>query len=100
MRWASWVFGTMVVTAVAACSLTTSLSGLSNGDVSEATDGGDASMMLDARSEASRDDDGGGSADADGGARYREIVLADAPLAYYRLGDQGATAKDEVGGPD
>jgi hypothetical protein len=31
---------------------------------------------------------------------YREAVLADAPVGYWRLADSGAAAHDEVGGPD
>ena len=31
---------------------------------------------------------------------YREVVLADAPVGYWRLGDSGPAARDEVGGDD
>jgi hypothetical protein len=31
---------------------------------------------------------------------YREAVLDDQPLAYWRLGDEGAIARDEIGGRD
>jgi hypothetical protein len=33
-------------------------------------------------------------------ASYRDAVLADEPIAYYRLGDRAPHAHDEMGGPD
>jgi hypothetical protein len=39
---------------------------------------------------------GSGGADCSGSVEYREIVLADMPVGYWRLGDQGAVAKDEI----
>ncbi|MEA2753688.1 MAG: hypothetical protein QOI41_7831 [Myxococcales bacterium] len=41
-----------------------------------------------------------GSRDEPGHRGYRAVVLGDAPLAYYRLGDTGTVAKDEVGAHD
>jgi hypothetical protein len=35
-----------------------------------------------------------------GGNTYTAAVLADSPVAYYRLGDAGATAPDQMGGPN
>jgi hypothetical protein len=40
--------------------------------------------------------DGGSDADDQGPQTYREAVLADAPIAYWRLGDAVATAQDET----
>ncbi len=101
MRCARWVFASSILTALGACSLTTSLGGLSGGDVIAANgpSDGDApdAMMNDGRTETGTSTEAG----AEGGANaYRAVVLADAPLAYYRLDDQGMTAKDEVGAHD
>jgi hypothetical protein len=53
----------------------------------------EASVGLDARADANADSAGG-----DGGMSYPERVIADAPLAYWRLGEKtGAIAKDEMG---
>jgi hypothetical protein len=65
----------------------------------------DASTTADARGDATTDfrSDGGtesGASSEGGVAGYRATVLADAPLAYYRLADQGGTAKDETGAHD
>ena len=81
------------VLAAGACSLTTSLDGLSNGaaDVPEGgADGGtDALLVADRPS-----NEGGDSAASDGaagGSLYAATVLADAPLLYYRLGETDLT---------
>lgn len=101
MRCATWALATGIVTALGACSLTTSLDGLSTGNVvieaRDGGDGGDDAAALDARSESSSE--AGSGADGSAGT-YRDLILSDAPLAYYRLGDQGPIAKDEVGGHD
>jgi hypothetical protein len=34
------------------------------------------------------------------GDAYRDLVMSDAPFAYYRLDDTGTTAKDQVAGRD
>ena len=34
---------------------------------------------------------------SDAGAMYRDVVLADSPIGYWRLGDIGAIARDELG---
>ena len=103
MRCASWVAAMTIVTGLGACSLTTSLDGLSNGDVVETPGGSDATSPDAATSDVAIDTatDTGTNADAEAGAAgYRAVVLADAPLAYYRLDDQGTTAKDETGAHD
>jgi hypothetical protein len=102
MRRATWVLVAGVVSSVAACSLTTSFDGLSTGGTEGAPDKGDASGTLDASTDGPNGTDGGtdGNAASDGGTGYRGVVLSDSPLAYYRLDDQGTTAKDEVGAHD
>lgn len=106
MRRATWVLVAVVVTSVAACSLTTSFDGLSTGGPDAAPDKGDASGTLEGSTDGPNGTDGGsgtgtdGTAPGDGGGDYRSVVLADSPLAYYRLDDQGTTAKDEVGAHD
>jgi hypothetical protein len=104
MRCASWALTTGAIAFAAACSLTTSLRGLSNGDVVD-PGGDDASATPDTGGEATTDArgevgaDSGGSPEG-GGVGYRATILADAPLAYYRLADQDGTAKDETGAHD
>lgn len=101
MRCASWVTATGSVLTAGACSLTTSLSGLSTGELPESSNGNDASSSADARSEAASSSEAGTPPDdASSAPGYRDVVLASGPLAYYRLGDQAGTAKDEVGGHD
>lgn len=79
-----------------ACSLTTSLDGFANGDRSSApTDAGDERAAVADASDAA--DTGSNEA---GASDYRAAVLADNPLAYYRLGDTGTVAKDETGAHD
>jgi hypothetical protein len=85
----------------ASCSLTTSLDGLTNGA------GGDAAMTSGNEAGAADGNVTGEAATADvsageGGSpasAYRAAVLADAPLAYWRLGEAAGakTAKDETG---
>lgn len=76
--------------AATACSLLTDLEGYSSGGAA-----------ADAAPDAAGMD--GGSPDAiapESGpprAGYRDAVLADGPVAYYRLGDDGAAAVDETG---
>ncbi len=43
---------------------------------------------------------GCGRLDFDAVTTYRDVVLADHPAGYWRLGDTGATAKDETGHVD
>ncbi len=86
---------------MAACSLTTSLDGLANGDLTGAPDAGPAADGGGVDGDASSGTGDEGGAATDGGALdYRALVLSDAPLAYYRLGDPGLTAKDELGAHD
>lgn len=105
MRCASWALTMAVVGSVVACSLTTSLSGLSSGGPVEPA-GGDASPSADAHDDATTDAAGDGAIASDatseggGGSGYRAMILAEGPLAYYRLADQGGTAKDETGAHD
>jgi len=58
-------------------------------------------LILDV-SELTRTPPDAGEVDADGGAEagapgYRDIVIADAPAAYFRLGEDGGPARSEVG---
>lgn len=95
MRSTASMLGASLVMAAAACSLTTSFDGLSTGTTPEATDSG-ASGSDDAADAWTGDD----ASDSDGDAGvvgYRETVMADAPLGYWRLGDVGNVAKDETG---
>lgn len=95
MRSTASMLAASLVMAAAACSLSTSFDGLSTG-TSQATDGGasgnDGSADAGTGDDASDDDGGDGSV-----ASYRDTVMADAPLGYWRLGDVGDVAKDETG---
>ena len=81
---------------VVACSLTTSLSGYSNGPYDDAatapTEAGAADALVDA---PSAEGAAPGDASADG-SKYAATVLADDPILYYRLGETTAAgpAKD------
>lgn len=83
---------------VAACTLVTSLDGLSDGDAPGAADAQDERAVV--------GDGGGGDGSVDArsdGAiatsRYAAAVLADKPILYYRFGETaGAPARDEVTG--
>ena len=88
--------------SASACTLLTSLEGLSDG--ANATDGGAASADV-GTDERLGSKDGGPETDADGAAvdaaksPYLAAVLADNPLLYYRFGEApGAPARDEVTG--
>ena len=85
---------TLLVALAAACSLTTSLDGYTGGPA-RASDAG----TVDASDASSPSSDAGADAEA-GASLYRATVLADGPLAYYRLDDTGSVAKDEVGAHD
>ncbi|HSO32003.1 MAG TPA: LamG domain-containing protein [Labilithrix sp.] len=94
----SLVVALAVVGAAGACSLTTSLEGyagpaLSGGDGAAADASPEGAALPDARADAAD------AADA-AGSRYRAAVLADSPLAYYRLDDTGDIARDELGAHD
>lgn len=84
----------------AACSLTTSLDGLSTGGDAAPLDGGSKADAADATATGSDAAVDGGSAAEAGATGYRATVLADSPLAYYRFDDTGAVAKDETGAHD
>lgn len=86
---------------------TASASGSGGGSAQTSTAAGTASSTTSASSSASSTSAAsssatggtGGSGGADAGPpTYRDIILADGPLAYWRLGDtQGPTIVDEVG---
>ena len=80
-----------------ACSLT-SLDGLSTGD--PAVPDGGANVAEGGGVEAG-DASTDRASDSEAGATgYAAVVLADAPLAYFRFDDTGTTAKDETGAHD
>jgi hypothetical protein len=85
--------------AAGACSLTTSLDGLSNGPVEVdgsgpdggGLDGGLLDGALLGADQAAADADSDGGNDGAGGSAYAAVVLADAPILYYRLGETDLT---------
>ena len=90
------------------CSLFTSLNGLQNGDSNESDSGGtngpdafasgDTSFVADGSQTDARAGDGGAVAD---GSAYRAAVLADSPIAYWRLGEKsGPILHDETAAND
>jgi hypothetical protein len=98
------LFLATIVTAASACSLLVDTNGLSG-------ESADAAVASDAPSDATADaSDGASSADAakesgvdagDAGSRYANTVLADSPIAYYRMGARsGNVVKDEIGGAE
>ena len=98
MRAQTAILGSGLACALAACSLTTSLSGLSTGeptaDAGTTLDAGDATVATgDADTKVDATTEAGSSA-------YRATVLADSPLAYFRFDDTGMVAKDETGAHD
>jgi hypothetical protein len=83
----------LLAAPVVACSLIVSTDGLSGtalGDAGMAADAGsnDGTSANDAATEASAND---------AGVRYRDAVLADGPVAYWRLDGPGPTVPDEMG---
>ncbi len=81
--------GIACVGASAACSLLVDVSDLADGPTGVEAGPND----VDAGSDVD-----GSSMPGDGGATYREVVMADDPLAYYRLDEKTAgIAKDETG---
>ena len=102
------IVGLLGLGTLTACSLLTSLDGLSNGGNGAGGDdgGGDSSVMsLDGAGSGldggtSSDGNDGGNVDAALSAsdRYAQAVLADRPLGYWRLDEtSGTVAKDETG---
>ncbi|HVH46512.1 MAG TPA: LamG domain-containing protein [Labilithrix sp.] len=86
--------------ALASCTLLVDLEGLHGGAGADAGDHQDAASSPDdghadaADATSPRD----GDTDETPPSAYREAVMADAPIAYWRLGEtSGTTAKDEVG---
>jgi hypothetical protein len=103
MRTRTALVGASLVAVAAACSLTTSLDGLSTG-ASAPLDGGSSADAADAAAADATAAGGDGAVDGSAGEAgalgYRETVLADSPLAYYRFEDTGTVAKDETGAHD
>lgn len=104
MKGRVFLLGTFV-TAASACSLLVDTNGLSGESADAAVD----VSTLDASRDGSTDASSGGvdaakdsGVDAgDAGSRYAATILADGPIAYYRMGVRtGAVVKDEMGGPD
>src|SRR6185295_9484736 len=92
--------------ALASCSLF-SLSGFSAGDDETRAPGdGDAGTNAnDAGSDGAKGDDADTQVNLDpsetNATRYRDAVMSDTPLAYFRFEEtSGATAKDETGAHD
>lgn len=90
----------VVVSAVAAGALWA----CSAVDLSAYSSGGPPAESADAGAEdgssvaPGRDAEAGDAGAADGGSGYRAALMADAPIAYWRLGESsGLDAKDEVG---
>lgn len=86
--------------ALAACSLLTSLDGLSDGDA-----GGADAATIDAPADATTIADStvieAGEAGPVPGAAYRAAVVADSPISYWRFEEtSGTVAKDEMGAHD
>ncbi|MDB5219121.1 MAG: Autotransporter adhesin [Myxococcaceae bacterium] len=95
------------LTAASACSLLTSLDGLSSGEPTDAATDTSPTPPVDAGGDApSGMNDSGGDVDAadaapSRSALYASAVLADNPLGYWRLEETaGMTAKDETGRND
>jgi hypothetical protein len=83
--------GAFAVIAAAACSLTTSLDGLSNGAEAPGDGGGGTTDALVAADHPTANADSATSGDAGGGSPYAAVVLADAPILYSRLGETDLT---------
>jgi hypothetical protein len=91
----------LLAAVLGACSLLTSVSGLSGGPDPDPVDSGDAASVEAAPSDALLAQE----ADVDAGPSrsdsYALAVLADQPLGYWRLDESaGPTAKDETGRHD
>jgi hypothetical protein len=84
----------------AACTLTTSLDGFTTPGVpgSSADSGGPGQVTGPGDGGTSPTENGDDAGDASASAsRYRALVMSDGPVGYWRLGDTGASAKDETG---
>ena len=84
-----------ITPVVAACSFTTDFSGLAG----QASGDGGSLPIEGGRPDADAATADAPTTDAPSGG-YRDLVIADRPLAYWRLGDTGTIAKDEVGAND
>jgi hypothetical protein len=95
-----------VLLCLPACTLLTSLDGLSGGKVTELVDGSPVEGATDDAADAQVPPvDADALADADGGtdrsAAYRAAIMADMPLAYWRFEEtNGNVATDETGQHD
>jgi len=87
--------------AMAACSLTMSLDGLSGG--AQDADSGPAEVVSSTPGDAGAKPDApidGNAKDSSSSSPYRDLILSDGPVAYYRLGDTENSVKDEIAGHD
>lgn len=106
LRGFALAFGLIAGASAISCGLLVDTSGLSGGP--EPGTGVDAAAPTDgalADGPESPDGSTGVDAAADGGAdasrvTYRDAVLLDGPIAYFRLADTAAVAKDETGAHD
>lgn len=104
--------GLALTSSATGCSLTRSLSDLTEGDADELNHVGDSNASNDGSTSGPNGPDGpgldgggndaGGGQDAEAGAgtcAYRDCVLADEPAAYWRFGEasSAASAVDESG---
>jgi Concanavalin A-like lectin/glucanases superfamily len=96
--------GSVCVALVSACSFGIDLNGFFGGVVPSPADGGDAAVEVDGglvvRDAGPEVADGvdANVNEPEGGLSYSARVLADAPVAYWRLGDKtGSIARDEKG---
>src|SRR5262245_12343045 len=92
------VMSAAVATTLVGCSLTTSFEGLSVGQ-SPKSPPGDTKTAEDINVPRSAGDSSAppASPDVGGASAYRALIMADGPVAYYRLSDTGGVAIDETG---
>jgi hypothetical protein len=87
-------------TALAACSLLVSTGDLSNGpdDTPHPDATPEADVPKDAGQDTTPSNDAHAEAQADADTTYRDTVMSDSPLSYWRFSEtSGTTAKDETG---
>jgi len=93
------VAGQFVAVAFAACTSTVNLNNLGSGGGPSSTTDSTTASTSESVTMSSTGVGGAGAGGAD--TSYRQLVLADGAVAYFRLGDLDTMqAKDEVGGPD
>lgn len=83
------------VVALTACALFSDLGGFSDGEPLPANDSGTPAIDTGVASDSGSPDAPTGPDASDAGEAYRNAVMADAPVVYYRLADLGDDAKDE-----